>query len=287
MSDKIHVIINPASGHREPILNTLNTVFRNYTRKWEAHITHQAGDATDIAKTLAAEGVQVIAAYGGDGTLMEVVNGMVGSDIPLAILPGGTGNAMAFELDVPRQLQLAAELICQEHQIRAIDVAQTDNRHFMLRCYTGLNPAYQASREMKDQYGLLAYAMATFQTMTDPQYSTYQLTIDGQKHEMEGMVCLITNASSIGGFDFQLTPMIRPDDGLLDLFMINIEANSLLSIAGSILGSGEPLTPMQGREIIVEADPPQNVSFDGEPGGQTPLTIKVVPNAVKVIVPPA
>jgi YegS/Rv2252/BmrU family lipid kinase len=285
MKKTIHVIINPASGYREPILNTLNTVFRKHGISWEAYITHEVGDATRLTRRAVADGADIIASYGGDGTLMEVANGLIGSDIPLGILPGGTGNAMAFELDIPRYLEEATTLLCQPHQLRTIDVGRIGDHYFLLRCYTGLNLTYQASREMKDQYGLLAYAMATIQTLSYPQYSNYRLTIDGQAVERQGLFCLITNAGSIGGFDFHLNSTILPDDGLLDAFIIDADTDSLLSIAGSIFGSSDPLPVLRGRQITVESDPPQNVSIDGEAWGQTPIKVKIVPKILKVIVP--
>jgi diacylglycerol kinase family enzyme len=87
---------------------------------------------------------------------MEIANGVIGSDVPMAILPGGTGNAMAFDLHIPRDLRQAAELICQSHNQRHVDLGQVGQRYFMLRVYTGPKEEQIASREMKEHYGLLA-----------------------------------------------------------------------------------------------------------------------------------
>lgn len=74
----VHVIINPASGKDEPILNPINDVFGQYDIPWEGHITHHPGDATRLTMEALEAGADLIASYGGDGTLMEVINGMVG-----------------------------------------------------------------------------------------------------------------------------------------------------------------------------------------------------------------
>ena len=87
---KVHVIINPAAGHDEPILNVLNHVFHPAGVEWDNSLTHQSGDATRLAAEAAASGVDLVAAYGGDGTQMEVANGLMGTGVPQAILPGGT-----------------------------------------------------------------------------------------------------------------------------------------------------------------------------------------------------
>ena len=157
---RVHVIINPAAGGNNPILNILNDVFRQYDVDWDASITHRAGDATRQAQEAIASGVDLVAGYGGDGTQMEVLNGVIGSEVPMAILPGGTGNAMAFDLKIPRHLEEAAELICQSSQRRAVDVGRVVEQYFFLRAYTGLGDELGPSREMKDQYGLLAYPAA-------------------------------------------------------------------------------------------------------------------------------
>lgn len=91
----VHVVINPAAGHDEPILNVLNHVFHPAGVVWDISLTQKTGDATHLAAEAAASGVDMVAAYGGDGTQMEVANGLLGSGIPLAILPGGSGNARA------------------------------------------------------------------------------------------------------------------------------------------------------------------------------------------------
>src|SRR5687768_7058761 len=129
---RIRVIINPAAGKNEPILNTLNDVFHGHELDWEVRITHKFGDATRLAQEAVADGVDLVAGYGGDGTQMEVANGLIGSDIPMAILPGGTGNAMAFELGIPRNLREAAALICQSRKHRKIDLGRIGDRQFML-----------------------------------------------------------------------------------------------------------------------------------------------------------
>ena len=83
----IHIIINPAAGKDEAILNTLNRVFKKYDQEWSISITYQSGDATRFAKEAINKGADLVAGYGGDGTQMEVANGLIGSDVPLAIFP--------------------------------------------------------------------------------------------------------------------------------------------------------------------------------------------------------
>ena len=111
---KIHVIINPASGKDEPIVNTLNDVFHQHGVEWEVSITKKYGDATEQAKAAIARGVDLVAGYGGDGTQHEVANAVLssGGKTMMGVLPGGTGNGFAREMNIPKTLRPAVELLC-------------------------------------------------------------------------------------------------------------------------------------------------------------------------------
>ena len=89
----------------------LNRIFNRYGVDWDVSITRKYGDATEFARRAAESGFDLVAGYGGDGTQMEVANGLLGSGVPQAILPGGTGNAMAHDLGISLVLQEATELI--------------------------------------------------------------------------------------------------------------------------------------------------------------------------------
>jgi diacylglycerol kinase (ATP) len=81
---RIQVIINPAAGGDKPILNVLNDVLQPAGVDWDISLTHKGGDGTRLAREAAAAGVDLVAAYGGDGTQMEVANGLLGSGVPQA-----------------------------------------------------------------------------------------------------------------------------------------------------------------------------------------------------------
>ena len=136
---KIQVIINPAAGQDEPILNTLNQVFQEYGVEWQVAITRHSGDARRLAKAAATDGFDLVAGYGGDGTLMEIANGLQDSGIPLGVLPGGTGNSLARELNIPLDLAQAAELLCQAPNVRQIDLGRINDRYFLLHPFRARN----------------------------------------------------------------------------------------------------------------------------------------------------
>lgn len=287
----IHVVINPAAGHDEPILNVLNDVFHPAGVNWEVSLTHRFGDATRLARQAAEAGVDLVAAYGGDGTQMEVANGLLGTGVPQAILPGGTGNAMAHELKVPINLRQAAGLVVGSTKRRAIDLARMGDRVFMLRAYTGISASDAASREKKDKYGQLAYVQASLKLLKDLPHAHYRATVDGEVIEGEAVICFILNAGSIGGVMGVEIPQVGNvdiSDGYLDLYAVTKGVRPLRAISHHIFHQGNSQAGVytwRGKEITLEADPSQEVWIDGELGGQTPLTVNAIPQALEIVIP--
>ena len=282
----IPIIINPASGKPQPILHTISETFRAHDLAWRAHITYQFGDATRFAREAVAAGAEMVVVFGGDGTVLEVANGVMGSKVPIGILPGGTGNAVATELGISRDIAEAAELICGSHNQRAIDVAQVDERYFLLRAYTGISQDQAASREMKDKYHLLAYPMAVVDILTNAPEATYRVTVDGETVEKKAMTVFVNNLASLGGVDVDLG-MVQPDNGKVDVMIISMNRHALQEVGRYALRRPSKTNAYhtQGQEVTLEADPPQTVWLDGEYYKETPITIKVHPSAINIIVP--
>ncbi|HIE25591.1 MAG TPA: diacylglycerol kinase family lipid kinase [Anaerolineales bacterium] len=293
---RIRVIINPAAGQPEPILNTLNTVFYPHGIDWDVRITQQSGDAQRFAKEALEQGVDLVAGYGGDGTQMEVANALMNSDTPMAILPGGTGNAMTYELNIPRVLKQAAELIVGDNQIKKIDIAKINERNFILRAYAGFDSERAASREMKDKFGQLAYVNASLNFLRETPTAQYRATIDGKVIEGKAMLCFILNAGALGGvlgIPLPEMPEVNISDGFLDFYAITTNLKAFRALSNYVLQVGESSTThaqagiyhWRGREITLEADPPQDVWIDGEEYGPTPITATALHQAIQVLVP--
>ncbi|MCC7447944.1 MAG: diacylglycerol kinase family lipid kinase [Anaerolineae bacterium] len=292
MYKHIHIIVNPASGQDRPVLAILNSVFHPAGVDWDVFITKQAGDARRLAREAIAAGVDAVGVYGGDGTVMEVVSGLVGTSTPLAIFPGGTGNVASFELGIPGDLAEASALVCSdETDIRQVDLGQVGDTYFILSAGVGLPTSMMqaADREAKDRLGMVAYLAAGLQAFREPLSARYHLTLDGKSVETEGITCLIANSGAIGQLGLKFVQAVDVSDGLLDVIVIRQgDPGSLLSVAASVItgaDNAQPLQHWQAREITLVTDPPQAVQVDGEVMGQTPLHVKVVPGAARIIVP--
>ena len=285
---KIHVVINPAAGRDEPILNVLNDIFHEHGVDWDVSITKKYGDAAEQARAAIARGVSLVAGYGGDGTQHELANALAGSGVALGVLPGGTGNGFAHELGLPQKLDEAARLLCTSSRTRAIDAVRVGDEYFIQRLYTGTEPEQQTSREMKDKYGPMAYFANMFQQANNPEV-LYRVTIDGVTREIPAMRFYVVNSGQTKSGRSITGALSAPDDGSLEVFAINTHnVESLKAAADRFLDFDTPMAEhffWRGRVIQIEAEPDQAVWTDGEFYGRTPVKVEVLPGAVRVVIP--
>jgi diacylglycerol kinase family enzyme len=277
---RLHVIINPASGPNRPILNTLNDVFRKYDVDWDVSITKRYGDATRQAEDAIARGVDLVVGYGGDGTQHELANAVIGTSTPMGILPGGTGNGFAREAE-------AVELLCTSTNVRHIDAALVGSEYFIQRLYAGVPPESQTSRDLKERYGLLAYAITLPKQVLKASESVYRLTIDGHAVTVSGIKCYIVNSGRMGtGLTVDMD--FSPTDGLLDVFVVSRRPASIMAAEARFLHlptADAGFYYWRGCEIVIDAQPEQAIWMDGEYQGKSPVTAHVVPGALAVVAP--
>jgi YegS/Rv2252/BmrU family lipid kinase len=290
----IHIIINPAAGKGESILPIINTSMKEAGIKWEALITHGPGDAIQFAKAAVKEGIDALAVYGGDGTLREAISGLIGSEIPLAILPGGSANVMATELGIPTDLKEACGLMIHGPlETKAIDVGQFDKRYFVVGISLGFvaDIVKGTDRESKNKMGIFAYFLSAAAALRKTKKAAYHLKIDGQERETQGLMCLITNTGNLGFSNISFDKHIDVSDGFLDVVVVRKANLSLLKLmVVTFLKRERPdnlelVEHWQGKEISVSSSPKQTVQCDGEILEKIPLHIKIIPGAIKVLVP--
>lgn len=279
----IQVIINPAAGQDTAVLATINSIFQPAGIEWAVSITQKAGDAKRLAEEAAAKGVEMIAVYGGDGTVAEVAGGLTGSDIPLAIFPGGTANVVAQELGIPTQLAEACKLAADaQAQRRKVDVGSVNEQYFLLRVGMGAEAKITegADREAKNRLGFLAYVWSAAQSLASIETATYTVILDGEERQVEGVTCAVINSGNLGVGNLQIASNVRMDDGLLDIIVVksaNLPAlvelfNSISGLSDEAISKDMPewesvqshLYHWQGKEVEIRSDPIQTIQYDGE-----------------------
>lgn len=279
------------------MLKILNTVFAAHGLDWDIYLTKGPGDASRFAEQLVKAGERVVGVYGGDGTVKEVVRALAGQPTALALLPGGTGNALAVDLGLSSDLAQAATLICDSTQytLRALDLGQIGEHYFVLRASLGLETELlqSADRELKDRWGQLAYPLTALSKLSlgEIPLTRYHITLDGQSVAAEGLQCTIANSAQMGlsSGGLALAQGVDVSDGLLDVIVLTrVNLEMLAEIAASNwVGEnlGAEVLHWQGRSITVAADPPQAVGLGGDVIGSTPVRADILPAALRVIVP--
>ena len=290
----IHIIINPAAGVGESILPIINASMKEADILWEASITHRAGDAIQFAKAAVKERIDALAVYGGDGTLTEAISGLIGSEIPLVILPGGSANVMATELGIPADLKKACLLLGQGLlETKTIDVGEFNKRYFIVRISFGFEAdvVKGTNRQTKNKIGIFAYFLSAVAALKKIKKNVYHLTIDGQEHKIQGLACIITNTGNLGFSKISFDKHIDVSDGLLDVIVVRKVNLSLLKLMITTLlkrqrpDNLELVEHWQGKDIRISSSSKQTVQCDGEVLKEIPLHIKVIPGAINVLVP--
>lgn len=265
-------------------------------------LTHGPGTATELAAAACRAGHTLVVGIGGDGTIQEIVNGLVGADgrspATLAIIPGGTGNDFSKMLGIPRDSVEALTTIFQG-QTRRLDLGRAYGgtgdhpRYFVNIAGVGFDAEVAAflNRRPKRLPAVLTYVYGALVILARYRPVRARITLDDRVLERRCLLVSVCNGHAHAG-GMRMCPEAKPDDGLLDI-----------CIAGD-LGRLETLTLLpkvfSGRHtrhakvelyttktITIEGDQPLFVQADGEILGRVPVKIEVVPGALEVVGPAA
>ncbi len=287
------VIINPVSGpnRRRPVsaCKALATdAFARHGAEVEVLVTGAPGEARLFATRARNAGVDLVAAWGGDGTINEVASALVYSETRLAIVPGGSGNGLARDLGVPLESPAALELAATGSR-RLIDAGQIDESWFFNVAGVGLDAQIAQHIAMPGvRRGFSGYAKITFSEL--PRYRAQHYTIEhgGTSTTYRALIIAVANSRQYGN-GAQIAPKARLDDGHLDLVVV--EAQPLWRLLaqipaffnGSLVpGRGLHMTPVV--DAVVRGTGPLRYHVDGEPNaGDDDLQVSTRPGALYVV----
>jgi undecaprenyl-diphosphatase len=297
---RVLFITNPAAARTRP--RAVDAVMRTLSAAgWNAELvaTTGPGDARRLAAEGVAQGVDVVAVFGGDGTTMQAAASLVGTGVSLGVIPGGTGNLLAGNLRIPAAPAHAAQALVSSRP-RPFDLGQMERadglHYFAVACGAGYDARVMAetASEQKRRWGMGAYVATTLRLMSELRSTDHVITIDGVEYDANAAMVLVANCGEVIPPYVRLGAGIRPDDGLLDVVVLR--ANNfgqslravwdLLRMAPDVEGLDTYVGYARGREIRVVSDPVHPVQLDGEPGGETPFTATIVPQAITIMVPP-
>ena len=298
------LIYNPAAGPRGELRRDLERVVGYLgERGWNVTIrpTRKPGDATELAQAAVAARCKAVLVAGGDGTIHEVVNGLVGSDTAMGVLPVGTGNVWAKEIRLPtltlaqRDRLLSAARMLLDGEVRWMDVGRAGKRYFLIYASVGIDSSVAAKLEPRTraskQLGVLAYLAAGVRVARNFGGVPSTIVIDGRTIRAKIIFVVVSNIQLYGGL-VKMTPEARLDDGLLDIRVFKGMGPAWVfrHVAG-VFTNRHLRDPMvshyQGRRVTVYTTEPFPIQLDGEPVETTPLSVEVVPKALRVLVPKA
>jgi YegS/Rv2252/BmrU family lipid kinase len=292
-SGRMLVISNPQAsggGYRRDLPRIMAALSALGFEIDERH-TGAPGDAAEFARHAVAESYELVCAVGGDGTVNETVNGLAGSGVPLAIVPTGTVNVLAMELGIPLDPPDAVRVI-EKGSLSWIDLGLAGERYFGLMAGIGMDARVVASVNPLLKKTLKEAAFAVQGAVSYFTHEEPLLRVECEEQTVEGYFAVFGNASNYGGA-FGITPFADMRDGLLDVCVL--KDKSFLGTAwywlAALINShiNHPKVAYFRTEAAqvsaVEPDKEVLVQTDGEVAGKLPLECRVVPRALRVIVP--
>ena len=295
MKGRMLFIFNPRSGKGQ-IRNKLMDIIDVFVKggyEVVVHPTQGAKDAEKMAKSMAEE-VDLIVCSGGDGTLDEVVTGLmeIGANVPLGYIPAGSTNDFASSLEISRDMVKAAQDIVDGH-LFSVDVGSFNEDNFIYVAAFGMftDVSYETSQDLKNILGHLAYVMEGAKRIFDVK--TYHLCVEanGEVHEGDYIYGMITNSHSIGGFRNLVGNDVEMDDGRFEVTLIKKPKNvvELNQIMAALIGrniDSDCMYCFKTSEIIFESEEEIAWTRDGEYGGShKKVVITNEKQALRILVP--
>lgn len=293
---RVLLITNPAAGRSDPrVIRAVCAVLARRGVDVDVAGTTKPHDAGDLAHQGVLDGFEIIAVYGGDGTTMRAVRGLVGEQVMLGLIPGGTGNLLAGNLRIPRSPTKAAELLTVG-RVRAIDLGRVERadgvHYFAVNCGAGFDAELMAatSERAKRRWGIGAYVAQAWQQLGDVASVPHRIEVDGAVLQTRAATVLVANCGEVIPPFVRLKADISPDDGLLDVVVLSADGavDGLGVFWKLVSGAGDGdkrIEYARGRHVSIETTPARPLQLDGEPAGSTPVIAEVMPGAIRVLVP--
>jgi YegS/Rv2252/BmrU family lipid kinase len=244
------LITNPKSGRGGVDLSEALTVLQ--ANGWDVTVRQKlkGGMAEILAREAVKQGYNVVVDCGGDGTLSEIVNGVVGTDVAVGTLPGGTANVWAHEMGISQQLRRAAMQLVTATR-RRVDVGQVDvngsnSTYFLMMAGIGIDAAVMSrvNKRLKNRIGKLAIGLAAVEALPNLAAAPVQVELDGAYWQGQVSQIVIGNTRRYAGFT-RMTPLAYANDGQLDACLITATTplagmRQLISLA--LRGRASPAT---------------------------------------------
>jgi len=296
MTDKkkrVLFIVNPVSGVNQARKNLLSEIASAQLDKdlfeWEIKYSESAGHIRELSRAAADDGVDIIVAVGGDGTLNQVVKGMIGSRATLALVPAGSGNGLARHLGIPIDTEQSIKLIAQGKS-QLIDTVNLNENLFVSIAGVGFDALVAKRFSQVTRRGFFSYFKIVTNEYTYYRPRKYPMEIDGQQVVRQALFVSFANTNQFG-YNTIISPDAKIDDGLVDVCIVKkVPLLYAPRVVGLLLArridSSGFVEIIRARNIKLTRNKNRVVNIDGEPVKLTKdLEITVNPLSLKIVIP--
>ncbi len=291
---KTRFIFNPHSGknRRNPnLVPAIRTFIADQSLDATIVSTEAPGHATELARAAVAEGCSRVVAVGGDGTMNEVAQALIGTSAALGLIPCGSGNGLALHLNIPTEPQRALRLLADEHRrVAVIDTGSANGHSFCNAMGLGFDAEISRRFNRLDRRGLLAYARAGFAAFASHQPERCVVVGHLLRRPVNAFIVAVANSDQYGNRAF-IAPRARIDDGLLDLVVIGpVNVFSAIPLVARLflgtLDQSRHVLRSSGVRFVIERAAAGLIHTDGETHA-TGASIEVIvrPHSLRIIVP--
>jgi YegS/Rv2252/BmrU family lipid kinase len=290
MDRPVRLIVNPSAGagRAARLLPDVEMALRSHGLPFRVDRTTSLEHARELARA-ARDAGELAAAMGGDGLAGAVAGELQGSGALMALLPGGRGNDLARKLGIGHDPVAAVDILAAGKE-RAIDVAEAGGRVYVGILSAGFDSAVnEIANGTRLPLGTLVYAYGALRALASWRPAHWDVVVDGAEHSFDGYAVAVANSGVFGG-GMWLVPDAELDDGLLDVALTAHRPKGAYLRGLNKVFKGthvhEPgFTLLRGREITFRADRPFTPYADGDPIAELPVTVRVLPGALRVIAP--
>lgn len=288
---KMKLIINPNSQRLKVSLlqSSIINKFESGGYELDVYRTIGGGDAIEVAREAArSNNYDIVVAGGGDGTVNEVINGLMPNPIQMGILPLGTSNGLARELNIPLNPLKSAEAIIEGTSVK-VDVGVANGRYFgiMLGCGFDALAVEETNLKLKKFAGKYAYVIAAIKNLYKYKSHRINLIVDGERLDDDATFVVVSNTRRYAG-KYSLTPKALYDDGIFDIFMYTKDSLfSFIIFAFKVVLFKEFETPdaklFRAKNLLIFSSDRVPYHVDGDPFGELPVQVQIFPSALEIL----
>lgn len=287
---KVCFIVNPISGiGKQKKIEAL--IEENLDLKrfdFEVHYTSGPKDAIAISRAAAKEKVPIIVAVGGDGSVNEVAQGMIGSHSMLAVIPTGSGNGFARHFNIPIHPKKAIEVL-NKHRTCWVDTVKINQSSYLGVAGIGFDADVSHAFSTSTHRGVLGYLKAIFSELVSYQPKEYELIIDGTMQTKKAFLISLANTKQYGNNAY-IAPHASSDDGLLDVTILkefppHATPKIVYDLFNKTISDSKYIETIRCQEVIIK-HPLRYLHMDGEPVKfEDDVYIRVLPSSLKIVIP--